>query len=192
MIYKNLDDYNLLSQVKNDDDLSVDILIKKYEPIIVGVAKKYYPIVKYQGADMNDLIQEGRIALLKAINAYEAEDALFYTYVSVCIKNHLITYCRRLSSSKHRALNYSVGEEYSYNIKDETFEPVEYLCGKRFDNLVISEMHELKFVDSCVFELRFNGFSYKEISELLDMSLSSVSRRLCKIRKSLQLLKDKL
>ena len=191
MNYKNLDDYDLLYQIRVDDKSSIDVLIKKYEPIIVGMAKKFYPRVKYQGADMNDLIQEGRIAVMKAVNAYDENDALFYTYVSVCLKNHLITYCRSLSSCKHNALNYSVGEEYSYNISDISFEPDEYLSCKRMEELIINGMYDLKFIDSCVFELRYNGFSYKEISDLLDISLSSVSRRLCKIRRSLQLLKDK-
>lgn len=192
MNYKNLNDYELLYRIREDNMLSVDVLIKKYEPVIVGLAKKFYPIVKCCGADMNDLVQEGRIALLKAINAYDESDSLFYTYVSVCLKNHLITYCRSLSSSKHSILNYSISEEYSYNISDISFEPDGYLNEKCFDDAIINEMNDLKFIDSCVFELRYNGFSYKEISELLDMSVSSVSRRLCKIRRSLQLLKDKL
>ena len=51
--------------------------------------------------------------------------------------------------------------------------------------------NSFKFLDSNIFELRYNGFSYKEISQLLDISFSCVDSRLCKIRKSLQLMKDK-
>ena len=40
--------------------------------------------------------------------------------------------------------------------------------------------------DSAVLELRYNGFSYNEISSLLDIPLSTVDGRLYKIRKYLQ------
>ena len=36
---------------------------------------------------------------------------------------------------------------------------------------------------SCVFELRFNGFSYREISQLLDISISSVDSKLSRARR---------
>lgn len=193
MIYRNLNDYDLLERIKVADSFAMDILIKKYEPVIVGISKKFYSKAKYQGSDMNDLVQEGRIAVLRAINAYDYEkDSLFYTYVSVCIKNHLISYCRNLDSRKHSFLNYSLAEEFVFNVSDVSFEPMRYLNEKNFDSLISLERYELSFIDGCVFELRYNGFSYKEISNLLDMSMSSVSRRLCKIKKSLQLLKDKI
>ena len=38
---------------------------------------------------------------------------------------------------------------------------------------------------SSVFELRYNGFTYKEISKLLDISISTVDGRLSKIRQTL-------
>ena len=41
---------------------------------------------------------------------------------------------------------------------------------------------ELNFEDSCIFELRYNGFSYKEISELLDLSLRRVQFKVRKVR----------
>ena len=38
----------------------------------------------------------------------------------------------------------------------------------------------------CVFEMRYNGFSNKEIAELLDLNLSSVESKICKARKFLK------
>ena len=45
---------------------------------------------------------------------------------------------------------------------------------------------KLSFEDSCIFELRYNGFSYKEISELLDIPVSTIDGRLSKIRVKLK------
>ena len=38
---------------------------------------------------------------------------------------------------------------------------------------------------SCVLELRYNGYTYKEISKLLDISINTVDGRLSKIRQTL-------
>ena len=41
-------------------------------------------------------------------------------------------------------------------------------------------------VESNIFELRYNGFSYKEISKLLDIPVSTIDGKLCKIRRILK------
>ena len=56
-------------------------------------------------------------------------------------------------------------------ISEETFKQMKYLFNIK---------------DSAVLELRYNGFSYNEISILLDIPLSTVDGRLYKIRKYLQ------
>ena len=70
------------------------------------------------------------------------------------------------------------------NIKDD----------KNLDYYFDEELLEKQFVyykslfnigDSSIFELRYNGFSYKEISRLLDIPITTVDGRLYKIRKVL-------
>lgn len=193
MDYKDVNDYELVYRIReNDNEDALNVLVKKYEPLIVGLAKKYYVKVKYQGADMSDLLQEGRIALVKALNSYDPNHvSLFYTYVSICIERHFITFCRNLGALKHGPLNYSVSDDYLYNVSDNSVEP-DYCLNRKLDECIICEgKNLLNFLDSNIFELRYNGFSYNEICELLDVSYSVVSRRLCKIRKTLQVLKNK-
>lgn len=193
MDYKNVNDYELVYRIReNDDEVAINTLVTKYEPLIGKLAKKYLPQAKYQGADMNDLIQEGRIAVIKALNSYSSNNtSLFYTYVLICINRHFITYCRNLSAIKHSPLNYSVSDEMIYNLGDITFDPNYCLCEKYDEDVLIRQIFSLDFLDSNIFELRYNGFSYNEISTLLDINSSTVSRRLCKIRKTLQRIKDK-
>ena len=53
------------------------------------------------------MFQEGIIALNKAISTYSEENGvLFYTYASICIERHLITFCKRIDNKKEN------GEEY--------------------------------------------------------------------------------
>ena len=42
--------------------------------------------------------------------------------------------------------------------------------------------NKLPFLDTCVFELRYNGFAYQEIADLLDIKLHKVSHIMGKIK----------
>lgn len=194
MDYKNINDYEVLYQIKeNNDDYAVNVLIKKYENVIFNLAKKYFKQAKYQGVEINDFVQEGRIAVMKAINSFNSNnDVLFYTYVCVCINRHFISYCRRLNTLKNKSMNYSVSDDALVFIKDYSYEPSNYLEVKCFDDILINKKNNMDFLDSNIFELRYNGFSYKEICSLLDISYSMLTRRLCKIKNTLQSFKDKL
>lgn len=193
MDYKDINDYELIYRIReNDDEEAVNIMVKKYEPLIVNFARKYFVQLKYQGADMTDLVQEGRIAVFKALSSYDPNSvSIFFTYVTICIERRFITYCRNLGANKYSPLNYSVSDDCLYEIKDYSCEPYNIVIRNNEENSIMEFKNSLDFVDSNIFELRYNGFSYKEISELLDISISAVSRHLCKIRNTLQIIKDK-
>ena len=193
MNYKGINDYELIYRIReNNDEEAINDLILKYEPLVAKLAKKYCINDFCLGVDINDFIQEGRIAVVKALRTFDLEnEILFYTYVSVCVNRHLITYYRSLVNSKHNPLNFSVSDDIFACLSDNSFEPYAILNSK-YDSLeLMNSVHSLQLIDGSVFELRYNGFSYREISELLDMSVSSVARHLCKIKKSLQGIKDK-
>lgn len=193
MNYKGINDYELIYRIReNSDEDAINDLIFKYEPLIAKLAQKYYVKNVCQGVDINDFMQEGRIAVVKALKSFDFNSSsLFYTYVSVCINRHFITYCRGLAALKHNVLNYSVSEDIFACLSDFSYEPFKCLDSKCYDLELMNNIYSLKLIDGSILELRYNGFSYKEISELLDISISSVSRHLCKIKKSLQGIKDK-
>lgn len=187
MDYKDVNDYELMYLIKENDEDAVNLMIGKYEPIIINIARKFYPKVKLFGAEMDDLVQEGRIAVIKAINSYNQNSvSIFYTYVCICIKRRMITYLRNLSTSKQSPLNYSIGEDRVFSIADMSLEPVNYLTQMYVEESIVNSKYLFDFLDSNIFELRYNGFSYREISELLDIPIRMVDSRLSKMRKTLQ------
>lgn len=193
MDYKEINDYELVSRIRENDEDALEIIYEKYEPVIRGVAKKYYVSSDYLGVDMNDLIQEGRIALYKAINCYDQnKNTLFYTYLGICLNSHLISYCRNLNSNYNAILNSSYSDDCFISLGDYEMEPYNYVVNKDNENMIVNYKNMLDFRDSNIFELRFNGFSYKEIGQLLGISIYTVDSRLCKIRKILQGIKDKI
>lgn len=185
MDYKKINDYEVVYLVKENDEEARKIMFNKYIPIVKKLASKYSMSAKWARVDFDDLVQEGLIALNDAIDKYdENSGALFYTFACICVERRILTFCRKMSSNKHYYLNTSLGEEFYYNIKDD----------KNLDYYFDEELLEKQFVyykslfnigDSSIFELRYNGFSYKEISRLLDIPITTVDGRLYKIRKVL-------
>lgn len=190
MNYKAINDYEILYLVSEDMDTSYDLLFQKYLPIIKSISKKYLIFVKKHGAEYQDLIQEGFLGLNNAILSYrDNANSIFYTYACLCIERHIFTFCRSLSAQKHQVLNMCVSEEsYLPTIIKDDSEESNFFQDFSFDlqNIIIQGLYSLDLQTRCVFELRFNGFSYREISELLCLSISTIDSKLCKARKFLK------
>lgn len=181
MDYK-VNDNELIYMVRESDEEARNKIIKKYMPIIKKLAYDYYQAYKEKGAEMDDFIQEGMIALNKAINTYnDIGDVKFYSYACLCIKRNFITFCRNISSKKHYFLNNSLRDEEIYlscRAKETIFNE-----GEEKEFIKLKNDFDIKY--SLVFELRFNGFSYLEIANLLDIPISTVDSRMNKIKRSL-------
>lgn len=192
MQYKNLNDYEVIYRIRENDDLALDAMFSKYEPIVISFAKKYFSFVKKFGMEFEDLLQEGRIAVNKAINTFDvSSNTLFYTYVSVCIERSMMTIMRNLSRKKRLSVVNNIDSDSLTLLPDMSYEPSSYVFNKFNKEQFIYYKNMFEIEDSCIFELKYNGFSYKEISKLLDISVNCVESRLCKIRKTLQFIRNK-
>ena len=83
-----LEEYWLaLEKAKKEANGLSETLILSHLRLVIGLAKKY----KYYGLDFLDLIQEGMIGLIKAVQNYEYhEKAKFSTYATPWIKQMII------------------------------------------------------------------------------------------------------
>lgn len=184
MDYKKLNDYEVMYMIKENDEYSREILLKKYMPIVSKISSKYLPFVKMYGSDFDDLLQEGMVALNKAIDSYDDNSgALFYTYVLICVERHIITYCRRVNNKKNYFLNSSVDVDDYYFLSDDKASMDLFVSEKLTEEEFKKCKNAFDIKYSSVLELRYNGFTYKEISNLLDISIGTVDARLSKIRK---------
>lgn len=182
MDYKNYNDYELLYMVKENNDFMCDIIFNKYKNIIKRIAYNYFNSYRSNGIEYDDLIQEGYLGLNSAIYSFkEKENCSFYTFAIICIERQIKTYCKKISASKHEVLNNAL------SLDDDNNYFVPYTFDNVFNNILskddfIHYKNILSFKNSVVFELRYNGFSYKEISLLLDIPINTVDSRLCKVR----------
>lgn len=185
MNYKKYNDYELIYSVRENDEQSYDCLFNKYVPLMKKIAYKYYSNYKDYGYELEDFQQEAYISFCSAIHSYNDEkNSLFYTFVTLCINRALMTFCRKISCEKK-----NINNNYFVNIDDNQFiyedSNIEKYLEETINNDCIKHFYlNLNFDDSCVMELRYNGFSYKEISILLDIPLRKVQfigRKLKKI-----------
>lgn len=186
MDYKKINDYEVVYMVRENDDEAREIIFNKYISIVRKIASNYLTLAKMSRVEFDDLVQEGLIALNGAINNYnEKSGALFYTFASICIERRMISYCRKMSNSKNYYLNTSLGEEFGYEVRDDR-DPDYYLNEVLVEKDFIRFKNLFDIFDSSIFELRYNGFSYKEISKLLDLPITVIDGRIYKIRRILQ------
>lgn len=192
MQYKDINDYEVIYMIKeNNSEEAEQTIYSKYLPVIKKVAQKYYSKI-CMTSDFEDLLQEGYIGLSKAIKSFtDNYDVLFYTFAHICIERQIKNYCRRMLTAKSLSLNTAISidddsKEITLPIEDNSMEPSTLVVDSENIKKVVEFKNSLDFEYSNIFELRLNGFSYKEIAKLLDLSVSTVDGRLCKVRKLLR------
>lgn len=193
-MYNNLNDYEQLYLIKENDDYAKNNIFEKYKPIIVSIAKKYQVYSNYR-YDIEDFIQEGYIGLNKAIDSFtEEKEVLFYTFALVCIERQIQAYYRKINTLKNYYFNNSSSLDLEYEgIPFINLIPEENNINDPFTNSITDSLftdlivfkNNLSLKKSYIFELRCNGFKYKEISKLLDIPVSIVDNYIHAIKKEL-------
>lgn len=161
-MYQN-NDYELLEQVKDGSEQSINTLYKKYEPLINSIAIRYQSYLPNVGLEISDLLQEGRLGLMKAINQYDRNrDILFYSYAKTCIETRIFSAITATRRQKHRILNESLSLEDKENdmisleevLFNEGDNPESQILSIEKINDLIYKMHNLLTpMESQVFEL---------------------------------------
>lgn len=194
MNYKNYNDYEIMYMISENDEDALNILYRKYEPIVKSYAKKYMYTAKNFGIELDDLIQEGFLAIYNALRTYNVQhNTLFYTYVDFCIRGRMNNLLRLANGRASLVLNNAIslnevtenGTEYLELISDQKAHlPYDFVLQNEINELVKVFMYGLKFDDANIFELKMNGFKNKEIAFLLEVDASSVSRRVYKLKEN--------
>ena len=191
--YCELNDYEIIYMIKEEDDNAKDIMFEKYKPIVDKEAIRLSGVASNIGLEKDDLIQEGYMALVSSLKNYDpTKNSLFYTYVSAAIKRKMLNLIRIHSSSKQIYLNESLSLDYSISednsllnyLEDEKArKPLEELVEKENDTELKIFLYGLPIMDACVFELKMNNFKTKEIAELLCTNKRNILNSLNRTRK---------
>lgn len=198
MDYKEYNDYELIQYISENNEEANTIMFQKYKPLIQGIAKKTYQYASKYGLEMNDLIQEGMLALNDAIVTFsDQKETSFYTYAKTCIERRMTRSAILSNGLKHRFLNESLSLEntndegnnviFEYLLKDERDNPEKILL-KDEDRKEFMDLAEQKLTsfELQVLELKMSGFDYKEIANQLKKEPKSIDNALQRIRNKMR------
>ena len=195
--YKDFNDNEILSYVSENED-ALDLIYKKYEPLINKIATSFYrKYCKNTGLDVSDLMQEGMLGLNSAINYYqENKDTLFYTYAKTCIERKIISAVIMANRQKHKILNDSISFEINLNDSDQCLEnflgdsiynPENIILSNESKNELLEKIkNNLTDYELKVFQLKLDGFEYKEIAEIVDKDVKAVDNTVQRIRQKIK------
>ncbi len=183
MNYKNYNDYELISMVRENDEFSYYSLFEKYKPIVKNISKEFYDRYSDYGYDYDDFIQEGYVGFQNALNKYDSsKGALFYTFVELCIRRRLLSFTKNISLPKRNISNKYFISLDDLDVRDNSVSLNDELDYEDTMNIIKDVLYSLDLKYTAPFELKMNNFSLKEISILLEVSINSISYRVNLVR----------
>ena len=199
-MYKDLNDYELISYISENNEEANELIFEKYQPLIYDRARKLFKYCKNNGAELNDLVQEGMLGLNDAIKTFQdSKDALFYTYALKCINSRIISYIVKLGRLKNKILNDSIflelnnqdeTNQFGKNLIDNSYNPEEVLMNEEKKNEIMNIIDKkLNETEKEILNLKINGFKYKEIADILGKDIKFIDNS---IQKSKNKIKEEL
>lgn len=203
--YENCTDEQLVEKSRSKDSDAADFLMEKYK----GLVRKEASSLHMQGADKEDLIQEGMLGLFKALRDYDAsKGASFKTFAVVCIDRALYHAVESSARKKHQPLNTALsydapvaatlrenegngkgGEwldlEGSYEkfLSSDDADPEDQMISQEDREIMASSIQKnLSPFERNVLELYLSDFNYMEIAQILDKDPKSIDNCLQRIK----------
>ncbi len=181
---------SMLEAARSGNKQALNEIIQHYEPEVRIIACKYF----LPRADYDDLIQEGRIAIYRAIMSYDKHSEIpFLHFLRMVIKRKLIDSLRKYTRQKHSNLNqaYSLNslisesEETSFlDLLPNAEDPASKVIANDEIHSMIQDLNKnLSNLERLVFEHYFiHGFKQRELSEHLGLHPKSLDNAIQRIR----------
>lgn len=198
MSYKDVNDYEILYMIGENNEDAYNLMHEKYKPIITKLASFLYKKYNYCGIERDDLILEGMFGLNEALKKFDIKDnVLFYSFALICIKREMIRCVTTSIRQKHVILNEAISIDYNmsssddeFTIKDLVYNEDDFTDKLYFNYELEKKILDLKYIlndmHSLVYELKYNGFSNGDICLLLDIKYKDVDNYLRSIKKTLK------
>lgn len=192
----NMQENELINLAKNGNKQALDSIVSKYGEAVNMKANKYY----INGAEKDDLIQEGYIGLFKAVKSFKPEEEnSFKNFANLCIERQMITAVKGSNRQKHIPLNSYISlsnETYENNdgekesqlidlLSSETVEdPLETITkNEYYQNVEESINNSLSKFEKQVLNEYIKGKSYVEIANDLNSDTKAIDNAIQRIRK---------
>ena len=190
-------DLELIKRVRAGDGGARETLVRKYIPMVKYIIRNYYSSF----LDFEDLMQEGLIGLLSAIDEYRPEeyDVKFSSFAYLCIIRRVYNVIKQSTGNNHRLLNEAtslqtpVGSDESRIIMDlvpapfNQFDPEKMLEEKYVDEAIGRVLrNHLSILEYAVISRLLEGYSAREIEEEIGVGLKVIDNARTRVRTKLR------
>lgn len=183
--FEGMSDEQILEEIKAGGEEAMEYLLRKYFIILKRMVRGYYLI----GGEEEDLLQEGYIGLIKAIQTFNKEkNDNFYPFAKMCMEGQLCTAVTASNRKKHQPLNHSLSmdaAEYQ-ELQSQKDNPEEIVLVKELESdMMIGIQEKLSKFEQKVILLYLREMSAQEISEKLEKTYKSIDNAIQRARKKL-------
>lgn len=194
-------DLGLIDQLRAGGEEARDKLIVKYIPMVKYIIRNYYSSF----LDFEDLLQEGLIGLLSAIDEYRPDeyDVKFSSFAYICIIRRVYNVIKLTTGNKHRLLNEAtslqspIGSDESRSMLDlvaagvPEFDPEEVFEEKYITEVIGTVLrNHLSFLEYAVIIRLLKGYSAREIEEEMGVGLKVIDNARTRVKSKIKRLLD--
>jgi len=194
-------DLELIRRIRANEEEAREDLVTKYVPMVKYIIRNYYSSF----LDYEDLLQEGLIGLLNAIEEYKSEeyDVKFSTFAYICIIRRIYNVIKHTSGNKHRLLNEATSLQTPVGldekrmiidfVEDRTHQvDPEEILEERLINDIIGQVlkNHLSLLEYAVITRLLQGYTASEIEEEMGIGLKVIDNARTRVKTKLRRLID--
>ncbi len=176
-----LTDESLVLAARAGNDEAFAQLVSRCSSVLQLLSQKY----RRYGAEPEDLVQEGLLGLLSAVQTYQSgSGATFRTYSGVCIRNRMLSLVRRLSGGVSQ-VERLLGSEDTSSFPETVGEGPEAAFLRREEANMLQQRLQscLTPLEYRVLLLHIGSYSYHEIAMALSITEKAVDNALQRVRR---------
>lgn len=174
----------IIKLVNKGDNQAISDIIENYKLMIYSIIKNYELTNGDYIVSIEDLFQEGCIALIEACNSYkENSKTKFSTYAYVVIERSIQRAFFRMVRPYRLESSF---DKYDYTDK---FDSIHYQIVNDSDskhysvNELVNDMQYATELDREILRLRIQNYTYKEIAEKLGITVKKVDNRIFRLKR---------
>lgn len=197
---------NTADEKRTDEELIADMrmessasenaaseLFFRYEPIIKSIASNYF----VPGADSDDVEQEGRMGLFKAMLNYDAERSnKFRPFALMCIRQQILTAMKTAHRKKNTPLNSYISldkpvdeheDESRLPVSDENNPEAIFIDRESRETMDYIIDTSLNDSERQILNYYIKGCTYKEIADIIGKNAKAVDNAIQSIKRKLRM-----
>jgi len=175
----------LIKKARAGDAQSLEAIVKKYMWLAVSKARKFYLV----GGSYEDLLQEGLMGILKAVNDYDPDkNENPAAFISMCVKSKITDAVRKFHRLKHAPLNAATDiEDTTVTPREYVSDPIDdYIERESLDGFYANLNKILTKAQIEVLKFYLEGYSYAEIAALTKQTAKKIDNTLFSIKNKIK------